>query len=162
MYSNGTGVQQDEQQALYWLTRSAEHGFDKAKDKIEALNASLIPQVGVPGMSGTQNWNFRLPNRFRIADPSSDLPSPDDEYRAQVGAMGTRSGANKLWNLLLQSHTTLFTDLQPYFVSATVKPNQRVYQVLTGPFANYAAVSQFCEKLLMRSIQAGCIPVRDH
>ncbi|MEO2178208.1 MAG: SPOR domain-containing protein [bacterium] len=160
MYSNGIGTTEDQKQAFYWLTESANQGFNKAKEKLEEIEGGRKPSSVDPELtSGVRDWNFRLPNRIRFAVPELAVASPEDTYRAQIGAMGTRTSANQLWELLLQTHTDLFDGLQPYFV-ASESSKRRVYRVQAGPFANYGVVSEFCERLLLHSVQAGCLPVR--
>ncbi|MEX0943906.1 MAG: SPOR domain-containing protein [Pseudomonadales bacterium] len=159
MYADGRGVAADRDAAILWLTRAAKSGFARANERLAGLGAALV-EDGVrvnPDLPWSKTWNFRLPNKIRDSGESPALP--DTNYRVQLGAMGTRAGANRLWEWLTGQAPALFDGLQP-IVKLAEPGRQRVYRVQTGPFENLARARDFCDNLRQRIREAQCLPLK--
>jgi hypothetical protein len=163
MYAEGLGVAQDKEKAVNWLKLAAEQGFDRAVDMLYQLNAEYAEEKRAARAlePWSTNWNFRLPNSVRLAGSESNPAATidlDESYRIQLGAMQTRESIRRLWDLLRHTHPDLFADLEPLFALSD-NPDRRVYRLQIGPFSHTEAL-RFCEILLNRTVQAGCLPVK--
>jgi hypothetical protein len=164
MYAEGLGVEQDEEAAIQWLTRAAEAGFQRANDLLSSLGASRVvdgKQVD-ESVPWSQRWNFRLPNQIRnqpvARDDSAPVTDASTYFHVQLGAMGTRAGANRLWEWLTAQDPGLFEDIEP-IIRLSENSERRVYRVQAGPFDGFQAARSFCEKL-QRRIETDCLPLR--
>ena len=163
MYRTGIGIEADPARAIEWLKRAAEAGYERANQSLAILNQEPVSSEtrADPKVPWSQAWDFRLPNSIRFAD-TADIPAvvePDLEYRAQLGAMRSRAGANRLWDWLNQGNPRLFRGLQAT-VLLTERDQQQLYRVQAGPFEDLSRARAFCQRLLRAEPRADCLPVR--
>ncbi len=154
MYAEGIGVEMDEQKATYWLKKAAEQGYEKAEDKLAELNADVRPKQP---LAWSKDWDLSLPTDIRFGQPDQQNTIDEGNYWVQVGAMGTRTAANRLWDILTEKNASLFEGKLPKFSLVEQANNRRVYRIQTGPFSYLHAAEHFCTELLKRPHQAGCI-----
>ncbi len=159
MYRQGLGIEQDTAQAIDWLTRAAEAGFERANDSLARLNAEPVSSDHRrdPAIPWSQSWNFRLPNDIRFAAPDT-ATERQARYRVQLGAMGTRAAADRLWQWLSQNQPRLFADLEP-IVLLTQRGERSIYRVQAGPFTGFESAQRFCENLSTVEPRADCLPL---
>lgn len=159
MLAEGSGTEADPEQAIKWLNIALENGYDRAQEKLNELNESIfVADIPIDQLPGWKNqWDLRLPNDIRFQE--TNPIEPDSAYMAQVGAMNTQTAANKLWQVLVEYHPKLFELRQPT-IQSVFSDDRHIYQIRTGPFANYNEVKSFCDKLLTSTRQAGCLPIK--
>lgn len=159
MLAEGVGTNQNSAAAIEWLTLAAEQGFDRAIKKLTELNTSpeVLGQTDSQLTAWSKDWDLKLPTDLLLNDSEQEPIELDPVYLVQIGAMGTRTDANKLWRVLKERHNDLFANREP-IISLVENVERRVYQVQTGPFENYQSADEFCQRLLSSRFQAGCLP----
>lgn len=161
MLADGSGVEEDPAKAVEWLTLAAENGFERAINKLAELNASagVIGEDSGEFPSWSKDWDLSLPIDLVLNDLDQEPIEKNPVYLVQVGAMGTQSAANRLWQVLSSHHTTLFANRTP-IITLVENVNRRVYRIQTGPFPDFRSADEFCSRLMASTIQAGCLPMK--
>lgn len=163
MLADGLGVESDEVAAVEWLSLAVENGFSRAVDKLAALNASanVLGRASEELTPWSTDWDLKLPMELILGDIDQEPLEPNPVYLVQVGAMGTRSSANRLWEVLSTHHTRLFENRAP-IITLVENANRRVYRIQTGPFSDFRSADEFCNRLMASTIQAGCLPIKQN
>ena len=161
MLADGLGIERDEVAAAEWLTLAVENGFDRAAEKLASLNASAntLGRNSSELAAWSQDWDLKLPIELILNDLDQAPVEENPVYLVQVGAMGTQASANQLWEVLASHHTKLLHNRNP-IISLVENSERRVYLLQTGPFSDFASANEFCKRLLLSTVQAGCLPVQ--
>ena len=157
MLADGNGVTVDREQALQWLTKAADGGYERAKDRIASLRGDrLYATVNEDPVAWSKSWNLRLPNDLRYdADTPVDLAIK--VYRVQLGAMGSLSAAQRLWEMIRTQSPDFLDRYQPIYPE-TRSNGRTIHRVQVGPFAEKAEADRFCEEFAWRVQNAsGCV-----
>lgn len=163
MLADGLGTEADREAAITWLNLATENGFERAIDKLAELNASasVLGKEQDDLMAWSTDWDLKLPSDFLLGVPNYEVPEPTQSYLVQVGAMGTRTAANRLWEVLTSHHPDLFNNLEPK-IKLAERDDRRVYRIHTGPFPDFQSADEFCSRLMASNIQAGCLPIKNN
>ena len=165
MLADGIGVDRDPDEAILWLTRSAESGFSRANDQLEELHVSavIVNSTVDAYVPWSQSWDFNLSSELRLGidagsnfSPVSSIPN----YRVQLGAMSSKLAAEQLWLLRTSNHPALFEGFS-LLVKESVRPDRTIYRVQTGPFDTLGQARSFCINLADNSEQEiGCLALQ--
>jgi TPR repeat protein len=158
MFHEGIGTEENSELAIKWYRKAALAGFERANEKLEALNSvpvSSVVQVD-PNIPWPKIWNFRLPNSHR--NESTVQLTATASYRAQLGAMSTSDAAKALWNQLISYSPGLFANHQ-MFIESSKNLTQPVFRLQTGPFSNLPEAKSFCQSFHRLSLRTGCLPL---
>ena len=155
MLLEGSGTPKDKSQAQYWLEQAAVSGFERASMVLAGLaqNTSSYTEIQSPNWS--QRWNLRLPNHIR----DEPVINPDNQYnvyRAQLGAMRTIEGAERLWRQIVNKDQKFFSEKQPIFREAS-SLGRSFIRLQVGPFDTKSSVEKFCQEILDYRLSDGCI-----
>lgn len=154
MYDLGIGTEKEPELANYWFDKSAALGFYRAVDKVAQRIALTTDENAPREVAWSNNWNFRLPNEYRVIGPAK---AEEGRFRAQIGAMRSYDTANRLWSMLTINHPAEFQYLVPYLTLHETKQDSTVYRIQTGDFVSESAAEDFCVFLLKQKFHAGCI-----
>ena len=142
MLLSGEGIAEDRDTGLDWLKSAAEAGYTRATDRLTELEGQNVIQYNDEPVAWSQQWNLRLPNEIRESDDTA-LDAELKVYRAQVGAMSTVTGAQRLWQQLLERHGSLLEDYQPIFRQG-LSGQKTVIRLQLGPFDSQQQAARFC------------------
>lgn len=165
MLADGIGVDTNTDEAIVWLTRSAESGFSRANDKLDELHVSAVIASSPVDeyVPWSQSWDFNLPNALRLGLDDGPTFSPAvsvPNYRVQLGAMSSELSAEQLWFQLTSSNQALFEGFL-LLVKKSVRPDRIIYRVQTGPFDTLEQARSFCTSLASNSEQeVGCLALQ--
>jgi len=157
LYADGLENDIDLQKAEFWFSKAAKQGFTRAHDKLAQINPGSANNGEIKAWS--KEWDLRLPVNYRLDTDPAEPVKLDNRYRVQVGAMLSQTAANRLWTSLAQAHPVLFKDFQPAF-SLSQDPKRQVYRIQTGPFASFREARNFCDTLLGKTLNAGCLVIK--
>lgn len=158
MFQEGMGTEENLSLAIKWYTKAALAGFERANEKLEALNSAPVTSIVQvdPNISWPKTWNFRLPNSYRH-EATENAPTTAS-YRAQLGAMSTLAAAEALWNQLVSHSPELFVNHQ-MFVESSSNLTRPIYRLQTGPFLNLSEAKNFCVSFQRLDLGTGCLPL---
>ncbi len=155
MLLNGIGTQVDKEEAVYWLKKSATAGFSRAVNLLASIEADTGTREMKSKKAWSQHWNLRLPNEIR--EENSKITQPQYRvFRAQLGSMRNRMGAERLWQQIIARDEQFFGTMQPIF-SAAVAADQEVFRLQVGSFESRQTADQFCNEVLKRNLSEGCL-----
>jgi hypothetical protein len=160
MLAEGIGVEADFEGGLTWLTRASQAGFSRADIKIEELNAPAVARATKHFEPWSQNWDFSLPNDVQFQNKNELLPADGNlvpQFSVHLGTMDSKQLALSMWDILIQIEPRLFEGLSPV-IQESVKPDQTLYEVETGPFESIEQAKSFCSDLTERVI-VDCSPI---
>ena len=151
----GSGTPEEKRQARYWLEKAAASGFERAEMALAGLTQNTARFADMKPPSWSQRWNLRLPNQIRDKT-KVNVEHQYKVYRAQLGAMRTIEGAQRLWSQILNKDRRFFNGKQPIFREATSLDNS-VIRLQVGPFDTSGAANQFCKEVLNNKLSNGCL-----